>query len=126
MKRFLITVTFLLLTVLIFGQDKDDQNYKLGNFKDTQVKAKTINIGGSWTAQKNSTTFALDFYYGATKVYSVSTTGEIALRTISGTTTPTTSTVSSGTLALWKNTTNGEVYIVANVADTIRTVNLAH
>lgn len=126
MKRLIFILTLILASVFVFGQTANDQNYKLGNFKDSQVKAKSVNIGGSWTVQKNSTSKALDFYYGATKVYAVSTTGEVTLKAISGTTTPTTSTLTANTIALWKNTTSGEVYLVANVADTIRTVNLAH
>lgn len=124
MKRFLITLSIILSSVILFAQTADDQNYKLGNFKDTQVKAKSVNVGGSWTVKKNSTTMGLDWYYGNTVTHKMTTTGGFYMLALSQTTTPTTTQCPSGSMVLWFNTTDGTSRLVLNKQDTIRTVQL--
>ena len=124
MKRLIISFIFILAGIVAFGQTADDQNYKLGNFKDTQVKAKTVNIGGSWTVSKNSTLKGLDWYYGNTPTFKMSTTGAFYMLALSQTTTPTTTQCPSGHMVLWFNSIDGTSRLVLNKQDTIRTVQL--
>lgn len=107
MKRILIIVTLILAAVVVFGQTAEDQNYKLGNFNMTQVKAKSVNVGGSWTVQKNSTSKYLDIYYGATLITSIPTTVEGMRDTASFTTTATRAAVYIA------GATANDIYVVA-------------
>ena len=61
MKRFLILL-FMLIAVAGYSQ-REGENYKLGNFYKSGVKARSVIVGGSWTIKKNSTSTALDIYY---------------------------------------------------------------
>jgi hypothetical protein len=71
MKKFIAIIIILCLSFTVAAQD----NYKLGDFSETQVKAKELNLGGSWTVKKNSANKGLDFYYGKTRLAYLSTVG---------------------------------------------------
>jgi hypothetical protein len=73
MKKILLTLAIVAFGLMALGQDSE--NYKLGNFYKSQVKAKTIKLGNDWTVQKNATTNALEFNVGSTNLGSLSTAG---------------------------------------------------
>ena len=77
MKKLTFLLLFTFLVTSVFSQTYDDPNYKLGNFKNSQIKAASVNVGGSWTIKKNSTTKDLELYYGLTQVATLGTTGDI-------------------------------------------------
>ena len=68
MKKLTFLLLFTFLVTSVFSQTYDDPNYKLGNFKNSQIKAASVNVGGSWTIKKNYTTKDLELYYGLTQV----------------------------------------------------------
>jgi len=71
MKKFFITLIAVLIAAVAFAQE----NYKLGDFYLTQVKAKSLKLGNNWELKKSSTNAGLEFYYGTTKAAAFSTTG---------------------------------------------------
>ena len=77
MKKLSFILLFTFLIGNVFSQTSDDPNYKLGNFKNSQIKAASVNVGGSWTIKKNSTTKDLELYYGLTKIATLGTTGTL-------------------------------------------------
>lgn len=77
MKKLSFILLFTFLIVNVFSQTSDDPNYKLGNFKNSQIKAASVNVGDSWTIKKNSTTKDLELYYGLTKIATLGTTGTL-------------------------------------------------
>jgi hypothetical protein len=94
MKKVFITILATLLCVIAYGQE----NYKLGDFNATQVKARSVNIGGSWTVKKSSTTAGLEFYYGNTRYAYLTTAGAWYPTTIAGATTIAGTTITGTTI----------------------------
>jgi hypothetical protein len=94
MKKVFITILATLLCVIAYGQE----NYKLGDFNATQVKSRSVNIGGSWTVKKSSTTAGLEFYYGNTRYAYLTTAGAWYPTTIAGATTIAGTTITGTTI----------------------------
>lgn len=93
MKKFLLALILAFISIGVMSQE----NYKLGDFNASQVKAKSLKLDNDWKVVKNSNgTLSLYYKNATTAAFTVSTTnsypvttGKIIMDTASFTTTAT-------------------------------------
>jgi len=78
MKKLLIVIFSLLFCLPAFSQ-REGENYKLGDFRKSAIRGRTVIVGNSWTLRKLSTNASFNLYYGGTAIYSFTTTGGLTL-----------------------------------------------
>lgn len=71
MKKFIVFVIAMLFIATAFGQE----NYKLGDFNKSEVKAKSLRLSNGWIFDKTSTTNTLNVKYGTTTVATFTSAG---------------------------------------------------